>query len=777
MGYGGSLAATRDLDTLFRAGALGGLTDGQLLERFARGDAAGEAAFEALVGRHGAMVARVCRGTLDDDHDAQDAAQATFLVLARRAGSIRRRESVASWLFGVAARVSARARVDAARRRRLERHAAAPSTRSQADDPDDLAPVLRAEVARLPEKYRAPVVLCYLEGLTCAAAAGRLGCPVGTVKVRLSRARDLLRTRLTRRGLALPAALAAAGLSARPASAAPAALLGATTARAAMLASGALRLMLLDSLKWAATAALAIGVTAAGIGALARQDRGVAPAPTPPPTDHAAAAEARATSEARAIRMAVDRVVKTAEGMADPAERAEALLRLGTAEIRRGEREAARETLRRAAEAADAIKPADRFVSPHPLMRIAKAQAQAGDPAAHRTFEKMVRFIEAMEDFQGYSQWINLLPTQVEAEGRDASKETFRHYRQFLATTAMMTPDGATTQLVGSLALEGDIDGALLMVRGSSAFRGPAKEENRRSAWLSLVAGLRPEDRAVAGPILLEARRAIDADPIPVMKAQDLARLATSLATLGKFAEASAAAEAIDPATVQDLHLSMVKFQKALAYIAIGTEQLKAGDRVGASKSALAALAVADSIGELSSRIYPREQAAELLIKGSDLVAARRVVDTLEPRGRTYYLMELATAQQQAGDAAGAEATLRRALDDARAQLRDQAARPPAAGQGEQPESIASGIALVEARLGDFPEAMRTLDSIKDDKRKDHALRMMAAIRARSGDVPAALGLVDKITSPQLKTQGLIDVVTMVPARRPTQGRPAPKTP
>jgi RNA polymerase sigma factor (sigma-70 family) len=213
MAVGRSSAVRKHLQILFSAGAVGDLTDGELLEGFvARRD---EGAFEALVERHGPMVLQICRGVLADPNDAQDAFQATFLVLVRKAGSIRKRESVASWLFGVAGRVAARVRADAARRRRHEREAAEmAAVRSQGAEGEhrpDPGPVLHEEVARLPEKYREAVVLCYLEGYTYEAVARRLRRPVGTIKVRLARARGLLRGRLARRGLGLPAGLAVAG--------------------------------------------------------------------------------------------------------------------------------------------------------------------------------------------------------------------------------------------------------------------------------------------------------------------------------------------------------------------------------------------------------------------------------------------------------------------------------------------------------------------------------------------------------------------------------------
>src|SRR5262249_31242399 len=145
-----------------------GWTDGQLLERFAdrRDEAAAEAAFAALVARHGAMVLRVCQHVLGDEHAAQDASQATFLVLARRAGSIARRDSVGSWLHGVALRVAAKARVAAARRRAHERRGGAMAAERGGAAGEEHWEELHAELGHLPERFRAPLVLCYLEGLT-----------------------------------------------------------------------------------------------------------------------------------------------------------------------------------------------------------------------------------------------------------------------------------------------------------------------------------------------------------------------------------------------------------------------------------------------------------------------------------------------------------------------------------------------------------------------------------------------------------------------------------
>jgi RNA polymerase sigma factor (sigma-70 family) len=213
----------QDVGTLFHSGTVGGLTDAELLSRFVdRCEGSAEPAFALLVQRHGPMVLRVCRSVLRDEHDALDAFQATFLILIRRAAAVRQRGSVGSWLYGVALRVSSRARAAMARRRKHEARAARFAAHRSADEPNprELAAVLHEELGSLPERYRAAVVLCYLECQTCESAARQLGWPVGTVKSRLARGRRRLLDRLIRRGLgpedssdspsAMPAILSAA---------------------------------------------------------------------------------------------------------------------------------------------------------------------------------------------------------------------------------------------------------------------------------------------------------------------------------------------------------------------------------------------------------------------------------------------------------------------------------------------------------------------------------------------------------------------------------------
>jgi RNA polymerase sigma factor (sigma-70 family) len=215
------------------------LSDSELLERFRAGRE--EAAFAVLVQRHGPMVLGVCRRLLDDAGLAEDAFQATFLVLVRRAGSIRKQASVASWLYGVARRVAARARAQAARRRIREREIGDMPAAEPRDDRSwsELRAVLDEELGRLPEKCRTAVVLCYLEGKTQEQAARELGWPRTSLASRLGRARTLLRQRLTRRGLVLSAGVLATALAAEASAApVPALLLLSTTRAASLVAAG-----------------------------------------------------------------------------------------------------------------------------------------------------------------------------------------------------------------------------------------------------------------------------------------------------------------------------------------------------------------------------------------------------------------------------------------------------------------------------------------------------------------------------------------------------------
>ncbi len=306
-----------------------GAADASLLERFVAGR--DEAAFELLIWRHGPMVLGLCRRMLHCEQDAEDAFQAAFLLLARKAASVRRREAVAGWLYRTAYRIALRVR-------QTDRHrpvAIPPGADpvASASEPDiiwrDLRPVLDDEIHRLPAKYRLPIILCYFQGRTHAEAALELGCPKGTVSVRLQRGRELLRGRLTRRGLALSAASLALLAAGRTASAAvPGALLhgtlkaallfaagkavaGAASVRAVAWTQGVLRAMILSKLKLLAAVVLT-AATATGAGFLLSRTTASPPQPQADPPavkqteDATAAAETPAGPERPLVKASAE---------------------------------------------------------------------------------------------------------------------------------------------------------------------------------------------------------------------------------------------------------------------------------------------------------------------------------------------------------------------------------------------------------------------------------------------------------------------------------------
>jgi RNA polymerase sigma factor (sigma-70 family) len=308
-------------------------SDGRLLERFRQ--QRDEAAFTALVQRHGPLVLGVCRRVLRHEQDAEDAFQATFLVLARKPGSIRKTESLGAWLYEVAHRIALKARAGAARRRAYERQAADMPRAEHGHE--ELSRELRAqldeELHRLPERYRRLLVLCDLQGQTHQEAAQELGLPAGSLSRHLGRARELLRERLVQRGITLSAALLT-GLLAEEAAGPVSAALVAPTVRAALafaaggpaartvpatvdtLAEGALRAMFLTRLKIVLLLVLMTGLalTAAGLALYG--------APAPQPRESTPQAE---------IPVEPDRL----DAFGDPLPRG-ALARLGTVRFRLG---------------------------------------------------------------------------------------------------------------------------------------------------------------------------------------------------------------------------------------------------------------------------------------------------------------------------------------------------------------------------------------------------------------------------------------------------------
>jgi RNA polymerase sigma factor (sigma-70 family) len=267
--------------------------DGQLLARYLA--SRDEAAFAALVRRHGPLVLGVCRRLLGHEQDAEDAFQVTFLVLARKAGSVVKHEAVGSWLYGVACRTARKLRSMRARRHAREKRVKAlPHPEVGPPEAQDWRPLLDAELSRLPEKYRAAVVLCDLEGQTHREVARQLGLATGTLASRLTAGRRLLAGRLSRRGVALSGGALALALAEGASAAVPAPVVGATARAAALVAAGqaaavatpavllmneVLRAMLMTKLK--VFLAVTLAAVLLGAGGWAYQASGQAPvAPT-----------------------------------------------------------------------------------------------------------------------------------------------------------------------------------------------------------------------------------------------------------------------------------------------------------------------------------------------------------------------------------------------------------------------------------------------------------------------------------------------------------------
>jgi len=278
------VAVLEQLRTLFSAGTAAGLDDGQLLKRFV--DRRDKAAFAALLARHRPLVLGACRRLLVNPVDVEDAFQATFLVLVRKASSLRNRHLLGTWLYKVAYRVALRARAEANRQIPPARERTAPAPVEDLER-RELRVVIDEEILRLPWRYRLPVVLCYLEGLSHEEAAPELGCPLGTVNSRLAMAREKLRARLSRRGLASSGVImGAASLPGVAEAAVPAGMLqvtlraalrvanesavaGAASATVVVLTEGMLRAMIMSKIKVAVAAALAASLAVAGVGLLA----------------------------------------------------------------------------------------------------------------------------------------------------------------------------------------------------------------------------------------------------------------------------------------------------------------------------------------------------------------------------------------------------------------------------------------------------------------------------------------------------------------------------
>jgi len=567
-----------DLRTLLSVGSIGALPDGALLDLFEGrpGEVTADRAFETLVDRHGALVLRVARGRLASEEDARDAFQATFWLLARRSRSIRNRDALAGWLFGVATRVAVRASVEATRRRARERQAALPledRTTDPAHHDPDLAPAIQREVNRLPAKYRVAVILCDFEGLSYDEAASRLGCPVGTFKARLSRARARLRVRLAHRGFA-PADWQST--PPRPLvvpfsliqSASRLALSGPSAAVASIvnLAQGAARTMTWSKISlFAAAAILLVGSTIGGLwgGEVLR------PIPDEPASPQRKTLEPAKSKLPPLVEQLLSTGLAAAEAEPDLSLSVRYLIQVGRSYSNQGDHASATAAFQRARARLDQADPIARrkWFHEDPLARIALALAWNGDKdLAHQTFGHALNLIEALPPAEFVRSWSELIPTQIRAEDRAAARDNIQWVRSLIEKhRADILPAGTADHfLIRLQAMSGDFAGALAAVDALPVRVGIDPADDRVQLLVELAQVVREADGTAADGALDAACQAVLRQVSPPARVRNLVALIKVVAKLDRVAAvqrlmAAVDAELADPAIPELIRLDYLQ--------------------------------------------------------------------------------------------------------------------------------------------------------------------------------------------------------------------------
>jgi RNA polymerase sigma factor (sigma-70 family) len=720
-------------------------SDAELLRLFVQRHE--ESAFTALVQRYGGLVWNVCRRRLGHDADAEDAFQATFLVLLQRAGSVRRGESVGSWPYGVASRVAGKARQRRDRRRARESFLAHdPAVRPAPDPPGhDLRPVLDEEVRRLPEPYRAAFVLCCLDGLTQDEAAGRLGCAPGTVASRLARARQRLRARLLRRGVGSAGAVLA-GVGAAPAPAGCRAVAravggGVASPAAVALAEEVVRSMTLAKLKMPALVVLVAGLIGAGLGLrspaapvaapVAAAGGALAPVPEPKPRPGPPAAElAKQAAELTAP-------------LPDDLRKSRLLSRLAVARARLGDRDGALQSFAQAAGVVERMPGGAGNSQELEWRELAKAQAEAGLVAdALKSAEKVLTPGQA-----GLHA-----ATLQEVAGRLARSRRFADALRVAAKVPGEQRQTALWDVALGQAAAGDFAAALQT----------ADQISEPSVRIRVLVG--PEYPFFASSVALAQARAGDRP--------------AALKTLGRAIELAKAIDA-EPA-------------RSVAWSSVAQTQARLGELDDARRS----------VERVTAGGFPHADraAAETAIAVAEAErnrwdVARRTVEALKaPAERARALVRLADVRAKAGDKPAARDLYREALKEVdsirsgedpateRWGLRHLIAMEQAAhgftddakatvvtnrqAEGERSEALTvSSVASYQAQAGDFAGALKTAEEIGEDPGRGipwwraETVRDVAGQQTRAGKEADALKWVAAEEQPYLKAAGLVGVL------------------
>ncbi len=775
---GGSTRAAigRDLGTLFAVGAAGALSDGQLLRlsQVGGGEAA-RSAFATLIDRHGPMVLRVCRRGSAGPEDAEDAFQATFLVLAHKAGSVRQADSLASWLHGVALRVARRARMAAARRAAVELRSATtrPLVEDRGAEGPGSWPELHEEIARLPPRYREPVVLCYLEGVSTEEAARRLRCPRGTVLSRLSRARERLRRRLVGRGVtpaAATACLAAAGAAEGAGvvvAPAPAGVGAGSAARAwcgptaggpasaavLRLARGVLRTMFWTRVKSAGLVGLASAGVGLAVGASAGiVHRGPEPAPVASGTQDVPQRSKPPASRldresaifaplppAEELHRVLRQVAAELVGLAKekPATFSRSLTTIAGVQAGAGDRDGARATF------AEAVREAAGEFggepSPWALWRIGHFQAEAGLGAeALATLKRAVGALPGPAgDPTKDSQTVNTLVVIAQEQAVLGSREEARETADRLLGFTRIGPPRPTDApgAAAALAAVGDFAGAFRWADGlPDAGNVVGKIAEAAARCLSPDA---------ARPFLAEAAERLAKLKLADLTYFGLSDLAEAQARIGEVDAARRSARRIGEGPARDPVDSTDGQPYTLTRVAL--VQRTAGDLAGARETLRDGFR---SIGDHPAMRgadgrYHQVALAQLVI--GDLDGAQRSIEAMKA-GRSGPLSALARAQASTGRVAEAGTTLARAIEEAGREVANPPPRDPSLpksllGVENIPAVVRMAYAEIRATAGDVAGAVRTLGSIEESDYRRFALGKIVGARALAGDLAGAVRL------------------------------------
>jgi RNA polymerase sigma factor (sigma-70 family) len=741
----------RRLRTHFSPAEVGGLTDRDLLDRWlSRRD---EAAFETLVWRHGPLVLGACRRLLADDHDVEDAFQATFVVLVRKAATIRRREAVGGWLYRVAYRVALRARSASARRVRREGSSAVDPPAAALPDPvwRELQQALDAEVNRLGERERVPFVLCYLEGWTNAEAARELRCPVGTVESRLARARRQLRARLTRRGLA-PAAVALAAGAVMPGVTAgvPARLVAsvhqtasssAVPARVAPLATGAVRGMLVAKLNAAAAALLLVGLL--GAGTVFAVGRGQQPAAAPVARTAALDVVKRPAPSAVPTAKLLDQAAEAIDDDAkNSGESLRMLQRLGVLRARDGDAKGASEAFTRAEKIIRAEPSLAPPLNPQSSLwrELAKAQAEADEVDAGL-------LTAASIPGELYEVTVQEMATILSGLGK--FKEAMRLADGIKDSDRR---DIALMDIARARADFGDIRAAL---RIADSIKGPAirvlvltgNEWSGNEFGTSLMGGIalvqeKTGDRAGARETLRRAVEMAERVPADAGPGRVRAWVARAQARLGDI-EAARKTAARLPAEEQNPVVGRT-YPRDLAFQEIAVAQAEAGHADDALKtiqdaklSSYYRIVVLNAVGRARAKAGQRDASSAAFDEAMKLAtdAEKQAADKGEAPGTTLYIL-IATARAEAGDFDGAEKA--------------------AAALGGNEAQVRGNLAYYRARSGDFAGALKYLDRVGRDA---YSLQAVAQFQTEASGEREALARAAREASPSARAATLLGVV------------------